>query len=149
MHVDAVTDFTHTHTHPCIKRTRSEVLIYIDATMHIFDASSCSSFDHSNHSQFLEKSNRANKLLQNAQTGYGNHPVAYSKGTTGSFLWGKAGGAWSWPLTLNLAQNVWTIHLLPTHPFMTCTRTSPDYISGSTVMLCKWWGYTKYWVEAE
>ena len=73
--------------------TRSEVLIYTDATMHINDASSSNGFDHSNHSNFWgEKSKRANKL-QNAQTGSGDHPVAYSKGTTGSFLWRKAGGA--------------------------------------------------------
>jgi hypothetical protein len=110
MSMPSLISHTHTHTQPCIKRTTSEVLIYTDATMHIFDASSCNGFDHSNHSQFFKKSNRANKLLQNAQNGYGNHPVAYSKDTTGSFLWGKAGGAWSWPLTLNLAprvKNVW------------------------------------------
>jgi hypothetical protein len=35
------------------------------------------------------------------QTGSGAHPASYSVGIRGSFLWGKAPGAWSWPLTSN------------------------------------------------
>jgi len=32
-------------------------------------------------------------------TGRGAHPASYPMGTKGSFLGGKADGAWSWPLT--------------------------------------------------
>jgi hypothetical protein len=33
------------------------------------------------------------------QTGSGAHPASYPMGTGGFFPWGKAAGAWSWPLT--------------------------------------------------
>jgi len=33
------------------------------------------------------------------QIGSGPHPAYYAMGTRGSFLEGKANGAWSWPLT--------------------------------------------------
>jgi len=32
------------------------------------------------------------------QNGSGAHPASYPMGTGGSFLGGKAAGAWSWPL---------------------------------------------------
>ena len=55
-------------TPPCIVCTKSEVFIYIDATMHIYDTSSCNGFDHSNHSNFW-KNYRDNKVLQNKLRG--------------------------------------------------------------------------------
>ena len=86
-HVDAIMDPARYITH-----TNSEVLIYTDAITHICKVPSCNGFDHSNHSGFGQKSKIANKLFPNAQFGFGDQPVAYSKGTTGSFLWGTAGG---------------------------------------------------------
>jgi hypothetical protein len=38
-------------------------------------------------------------LHHRVQTGSGAHPASYPMGTWGSFLGGKATGAWSWPLT--------------------------------------------------
>jgi hypothetical protein len=38
-------------------------------------------------------------LLHSVQTASGAHPACYSMGTGGCFPWGKAAGAWSWPLT--------------------------------------------------
>jgi hypothetical protein len=36
-------------------------------------------------------------LHHRVQTGSGAHKASYPKGTMGSFLWGKAAGAWSSP----------------------------------------------------
>jgi hypothetical protein len=38
-------------------------------------------------------------LYHRVQTGSWAHPASYPMGTRGSFLRGKASGAWSWPLT--------------------------------------------------
>jgi hypothetical protein len=38
-------------------------------------------------------------LLHRVQTGSGTHPASYSVGIEGSFLAGKAAGAWNWLLT--------------------------------------------------
>jgi hypothetical protein len=38
-------------------------------------------------------------LVHRVQNGSGAHPASYPMGTRGSFLGGKATGAWSWPLT--------------------------------------------------
>jgi hypothetical protein len=38
-------------------------------------------------------------LCHRVQNGFGAHPASYPMGTRGSFPGGKAGGAWSWPLT--------------------------------------------------
>jgi hypothetical protein len=38
-------------------------------------------------------------LHRRVQNGSGAHPTSYPMGTRGSFLGGKAAGAWSWPLT--------------------------------------------------
>jgi len=38
-------------------------------------------------------------LHHRVQTGFGAHPASYLVGTRGCFLWGKAAGVWSWPLT--------------------------------------------------
>jgi hypothetical protein len=38
-------------------------------------------------------------LHHRVQNGSGAHPASYAMGTRGSFLGGKAAGAWSWPLT--------------------------------------------------
>jgi hypothetical protein len=38
-------------------------------------------------------------LYNRVQNGSGAHPAPYPMGTRGSFLGGKAAGAWSWPLT--------------------------------------------------
>jgi hypothetical protein len=38
-------------------------------------------------------------LHHRVQTGSGTHPSSYPTGTRGSFLGGKAAGAWTWPLT--------------------------------------------------
>jgi hypothetical protein len=37
--------------------------------------------------------------VDNIKTGYGTHPASYPMCTGREFLWGKATGAWSWPLT--------------------------------------------------
>jgi len=37
--------------------------------------------------------------LHRVQNGSGAHPASYPLGTGMSFPWGKAAGAWSWPLT--------------------------------------------------
>jgi hypothetical protein len=37
-------------------------------------------------------------------TGSGAHPASYPMGTGGSFLSGKAAGAWGWSLTSNYRQ---------------------------------------------
>jgi len=37
--------------------------------------------------------------LINSQNGSGAHPASYPMGTWGSFLGGKAAGAWNWRLT--------------------------------------------------
>jgi hypothetical protein len=39
-------------------------------------------------------------LHHRVQNGSGAHPASYPMGTRGSFLGGKATGAWSWPLTV-------------------------------------------------
>jgi len=38
-------------------------------------------------------------LRHRVHTDSGSHPASYSMGTWGSFLWGKAAGAWGWLLT--------------------------------------------------
>jgi hypothetical protein len=38
-------------------------------------------------------------LHHRVQNGSGAHPASYPLGTRGSFLGGKAAGAWSWPIT--------------------------------------------------
>jgi hypothetical protein len=38
-------------------------------------------------------------LHHRIQNGSGAHPASFPMGTRGSFLGGKAAGAWSWPLT--------------------------------------------------
>jgi hypothetical protein len=38
-------------------------------------------------------------LTHSVQTGSGAYPASYAMGTGGFFPWGKAVGAWSWPLT--------------------------------------------------
>jgi hypothetical protein len=41
-------------------------------------------------------------------TGSGVHPISYTLGTGGSFLGGKAAGAWSWPLPTDVeAKKMW------------------------------------------
>jgi hypothetical protein len=60
-------------------------------------------------------------LHHSVQNGSGAHPASYPMDARDSFPWGKAAGAWSWPLT-----SIWcrgqrmsgAIHLLPQYAFM-------------------------------
>jgi hypothetical protein len=52
-------------------------------------------------SQFESRWRQEFSLLHVVQTGYGVHPTSYPMGNGGSFPWGKAAGAWNWPLTSN------------------------------------------------
>jgi hypothetical protein len=50
-------------------------------------------------SEFESRWGQEFSLLHVVQTGFGVHLTSYPMGTGGSFLGGKAAGAWSWPHT--------------------------------------------------
>jgi len=51
------------------------------------------------------------------ETGFGAHPAFQKMGTVGSYLPGKAAGAWSWPLSADV-KNAWSYTSTPPYVFV-------------------------------